>query len=103
MRRASIGAGAALAAALLLSACGGDAAPANKAPTAKDAEAYLTKRKAAVGEKVLKADLSAQADGSFEGKATIQAEGAAPEEWDCSVRIADALGSGTASYGCFQK
>jgi len=52
---------------------------------------------------VLKADLSAQADGSFEGKATIQAEGAAPEEWDCSVRIADALGSGTASYGCFQK
>lgn len=75
----------------------------HKAPTAKDAEAYLTKRKAAVGEKVLKADLSAQADGSFEGKATIQAEGAAPEEWDCSVRIADALGSGTASYGCFQK
>lgn len=103
MMRASIGAGAALAAALLLSACGGSAEPATKAPTAEDAEAYLTKRKEAAGEKVLKADLSAQADGSFEGKATIQVEGEPAEEWDCSVRIADALGSGNASYGCYQK
>ena len=103
MMRGRIGVGAALAAALLLGACGGAAAPEKAAPTAEDAAAYLTKRKAAAGEKVLKADLAAQADGSFEGKAMIQAEGAAPEEWDCSVRIADALGSGTASYGCFQK
>jgi ABC-type glycerol-3-phosphate transport system substrate-binding protein len=103
MSRAAIGAGAALAAALLLSACGGGAEPASKAPTADDAEAYLAKRKEAVGEKVLKADFNPQADGSFEGKATIQVEGEAPEEWDCSVRIADALGTGNASYGCYQK
>lgn len=101
--RANIGTGAALAAALLLSACGGGAEPASKAPTAEDAEAYLTKRKAAVGEKVLKVDLVAQPGGSFDGKATIQAEGAEPEEWDCTVSIADKLGSGNASYGCFQK
>ncbi|MBL8650710.1 MAG: hypothetical protein JNL35_09950 [Sphingopyxis sp.] len=103
MMRARIATGAALAAALLLGACGGAAEAESKAPTADDAAAYLTKRKEAAGEKVLKADLTAQADGSFEGKAVIQADGAEPEEWDCSVRIADALGSGNASYGCYQK
>ena len=98
-----IGTGAALAAALLLGACGGAAEADKKGPTAKDAAAYLTKRKAAVGEKVIKADLAPLPDGSFEGKAVIQVEDKPPEEWDCSVQISNPLGSGTASYGCYQK